>query len=65
LFKGRLSQSWISENPNFHLFTVKGGFFPRLRFKEKKIGIYNLIGPQFWANPPLALNEEQLKFTLT
>jgi len=30
---------------NRYLFTVKGGFFPRLRVKEKKFVIYNLIGP--------------------
>ena len=29
------------------IFTVKGGFFTRLRFKEKKFAFYNRIGPQF------------------
>ena len=32
---------------NCYVFTVKGGFFTKLRFKEKKFVIYNLIGPQF------------------
>ena len=27
---------------------IKGGFSSRLRFKEKKIVIYNFFGPQFW-----------------
>ena len=57
--QGPVVQRPISENFNFYLFTVQGGFFRRLRFKEKKFVIYNLIGPQFWANPPLALNKEQ------
>ena len=46
LFKAQLSKSWISGNFNY-LFTVKGGFFSRLRFKKKKCVIYNLIRPQF------------------
>ena len=45
LFKARLSQSWISGNFNCYLITVKGGFFTRLSFKEKKFVIYNIIGP--------------------
>ena len=32
-------------------FTFKRGFLRRLRFKEKKFVIYNLIGPQFCGKP--------------
>ena len=51
LFKARLSYSWISGHLNCHLVTVKGGFFTRLRFKEKKCVIYNLTGAQFCGKP--------------
>jgi len=30
-----------------YLVIVKGGFFIRLRFEEKKFVLYNPIGPQF------------------
>ena len=36
---------------NYYLITVKGGFFTRLWFKEKKFVIYNLIDPQFCGKP--------------
>lgn len=52
LFKARLSQSWFTGNFNY-LFTIKGGFFIRLMFKEKTFVIYNLIKPQFCGKPPL------------
>ena len=35
----------------YYLFTVKGGFFTRLRFKGKNFAIYNLVGPHFWGRP--------------
>ena len=43
---------------------VKGGFFTRLKFKEKKLWFLTLLGHNFVVNPPLAVNKEQLKFTL-
>ena len=46
------SNSWISGNFNCYLFTVKEEFFTRLRFKEKKFVIYNLIEGQFCAKSP-------------
>ena len=51
LFKARLSQSWISGNFNCYLFTVKGGFLTRLKFKEEKFVIYNPTGSQFCGEP--------------
>ena len=39
----------IIGNFNGYLFTVKEEFFTRLRFKEKKFVIYNLIELQFCA----------------
>ena len=36
----------LVRNFNCYSFTIKGGFFTRLRFKEKKFVIHNLIGPQ-------------------
>ena len=41
----------ISGNFNCYLFIIKRGFFTRLRFKEKKVVIYNVIGPQFCGKP--------------
>ena len=40
-----------------YLFTVEGGFFITLRLREIKFVIYNLIGPNFGAKPPLAVNK--------
>lgn len=37
----------VQSPKNCYLFTVKGEFFTRLRFKEKIFAIYNLIGSQF------------------
>ena len=40
----------LVENFNCYLFTVKGGFFAGLRFREKKFVNYNLLGHNFVAN---------------
>lgn len=37
----------LAKEFNCYLFTVKGGFLTRLRFKDTKFVIYNLLGPQF------------------
>lgn len=47
LFKARFRLSGINGNFNYYLFIVKGGFFTRVRFKEKIFVIYDLIAPQF------------------
>ena len=42
---------------NRYLFTVKGGFFTRLTFKEEKVLICNLIGSQFCDKPPISVKK--------
>ena len=39
---------------HLYLFTVKGGFFIRLTFQEKKFLIYDLIGSEFCDKPPIS-----------
>jgi len=61
-----LANPGLVKNFNLYLTTAKGGFFTRLRFKEKKFVIYiTLLTHNFVANLPLAVNKWQLKFTLT
>ena len=61
LVKVRFCLSEIKGNFNCYLFIVKGGFFTRVRFKEKKFVIYDLIGPQFWGKPSFGGKEIAIK----